>query len=100
MLGSFRLDRAVKDAHPIIGVHSNDVSLLSCAFGTLAAGGKFLIAFKGRLAIIEGRVTDQPVTAHVVAIEEALVMVKYKCPAPYAQTYFTNTRSRRTFEIR
>ena len=52
--GSFRFDRAVKDVHPTIAVHSNDVSLLSCSLGALAAGAKFPIAFKGRLPRRQG----------------------------------------------
>jgi hypothetical protein len=65
--GSFRFDRAVKDVHPTIAVHSNDVSLLSCslgALGALATDGEFPIAFKRRLAFIEellvGRVHVPP----------------------------------------
>ncbi len=76
MSGPFRFDRTVKDAHPIILVHLTDVSLLSCALDALANGGKFLLAFKGRLAVIEALRSDQPSTARVVPIEVALEMAK------------------------
>jgi hypothetical protein len=67
MLGLFQSDLALKHAHPLSLAHSTDVSLLSCALGTLAAGGKFLIAFEGRLAVIEDLITDQPSTARRAA---------------------------------
>ena len=38
--GSFRFDRAVRDVHPTVAVHSNDVSLLSCSLGALATGDR------------------------------------------------------------
>ena len=43
--GSFRFDRAVRDVHPSVRVHSNDVSLLSCALGALAAGTTVNLSF-------------------------------------------------------
>jgi hypothetical protein len=48
-------------------VHSNDVSLLSCSLGALATGAEFLIAFKGRLAVIADLMIDQPFTARRAA---------------------------------
>ena len=66
----------MKDVHPIIPVHLTDVSLLSCALDALATGAEFPIAFKGRLAVIEDLMSDQPFTARVVPIEVALEMAK------------------------
>ncbi len=100
MSGPFRFDRTVKDAHPIILVHLTDVSLLSCALDALVNGGKFLLAFKGRLAVIEDLISDQRSTARVVPIEVALEMAKYKGPKPYAQAHFASSRSRGAFDIR
>jgi hypothetical protein len=80
----------VKDAHPIILVQLTDVSLLSCALGALATGGKFLIAFKGRLAVIEDLMIDQPSTARVVPLEVALEMAKCNRPKPYPQAHFAS----------
>lgn len=100
MSGPFRFDRTVKDAHPIILVHLIDVSLLSCSLDALVNGGKFLLAFKGRLAVIEDLMIGQPFTARVVPIEVALEMAKYKGPKPYAQARFTSSSSRRAFDIR
>lgn len=61
--GSFQFVRAVKDIHPTVAVHSNDVSLLSCSLGALATGGEFPIAFKDRLAFIEDMIAGQQFAA-------------------------------------
>ena len=61
--GSFRFDRAVKDVHSSVAVHSNDVSLLTCSLGALATGATFPIAFKGRLAFVEEALVGQPFAA-------------------------------------
>ena len=50
---SFRFDRSVKDVHPSVRLHSNDVSLVSCTSGAVATGTELVIAFKGRIAFIE-----------------------------------------------
>ena len=96
--GSFRFDRAVRDVHPTVAVHSNDVSLLSCSLGALATRAEFPIAFKGRLAFIEGLVAGQPFVARAAAVEVALEMAKYKGLKPYAQAHFPSGRSRRAFD--
>jgi hypothetical protein len=82
--GSSRFDRAVGDVHPTVAVHSNDVSLLSCTLGTLATGGEFPIAFKGRLAFIEDLIAGQHFMARAAAVEVALEMAKYKGANPQA----------------
>ena len=92
--GSFRFDRAVRDVHPTVAVHSNDVSLLSCSLGALATGAEFPIAFKGRLAFIEDLVAGQPFAARVAAVEVALEMAKYKGANPYAQAHFAHYQER------
>ena len=53
--GSFRFDRAVKQRHPGVEVHANDVSLLSCGIGAMATGAEFSIRFKDRLESVESR---------------------------------------------
>ncbi len=70
--GSFRFDRAVKLKHPLVEVHSNDVSLLSCALGTLALGDEFSVTFHGKLAFIEQHVAGGPFSDRVAAILVAL----------------------------
>jgi len=92
--GSFRFDRAVRDVHPTVAVHSNDVSLLSCTLGALATGGEFPIAFKGRLAFIEDLIAGQPFMARAAAVEVALEMAKYKGANPYAQAHFAHYEER------
>src|SRR5208283_4188971 len=92
--GSFRFDRAVRDVHPTIAVHSNDVSLLSCSLGALATGTEFPIAFKGRLAFVEPLLAGQPFATRAAAVEVALEMAKYKGTNPYAQTHFAHYEER------
>jgi hypothetical protein len=92
--GSFRFDRAVRDVHPTVAVHSNDVSLLSCSLGALATGGEFPIVFKGRLAFIEELISGQPFVARAAAVEVALEMAKYKGTNPYAQAHFAHYEER------
>jgi DNA adenine methylase-like protein/GNAT domain-containint protein len=92
--GSFRFDLAVKDVHPSVRVHSNDVSLLSCSLGAAATGTEFPITFTGRLAFIEEALAGQPFKARVAAVEVALEMAKYKGKNVYAQTHFAHYQSR------
>ncbi len=92
--GSFRFDRAVKDVHPSVAVHSNDVSLLTCSLGALATGAGFPIKFKGRLAFIEEALAGQPFAARVGAVEVALEMAKYKGSNPFAQAHFGHYQER------
>jgi hypothetical protein len=51
--GSLRVDRAIKQRFPDLPVHGNDVSLLSCALGALAAGDVFPITFRARAQFVE-----------------------------------------------
>ena len=92
--GSFRFDRAVKDVHPSVLVHSNDVSLLSCSLGALATGTELPITFTGRLAFIQEALLGQPFNARVAAVEVALEMARYKSSNTYAQTHFAHYQSR------
>ena len=92
--GSFRFDRAVRDVHPTVAVHSNDVSLLSCSLGALATGAAFPITFQGRLAFIEDLVAGEPFAVRVAAVEVALEMAKYKGSNPFAQAHFAHYQER------
>jgi hypothetical protein len=92
--GSFRFDRAVKDVHLSVAVHSNDVSLLTCSLGALATGTEFAIGFKGRLAFVEDALTGQPFAARVAAVEVALEMAKYKSTNAFAQAHFAQYQER------
>ena len=92
--GSFRFDRAVKDVHPTVSVHSNDVSLLSCSLGALATGTEFAITFTGRLAFIEDALRGMSFLARVAAVEVALEMAKYKGRNTYAATHFAHYQAR------
>ena len=92
--GSFRFDRAVKGVHPSVNVHSNDVSLLSCALGALATGTEFPIAFTERLAFIEPLLEGWPFIARVGAVGVALEMAKYKHANEFAVAHFNHYRDR------
>ena len=92
--GSFRFDRAVRDVHPSIRVHSNDVSLLTCSLGALATGAEFSLAFKGRLAFIEDLMRGQPFKARAGALEVALEMAKYKGSNAFAKAHFAHYQER------
>jgi hypothetical protein len=74
--GSFRFDRAVKARHWQVKVHSNDVSLLSCALGSLATGSAFEIRFKERLGFLEDLVDPEDFRARTAAVMVALAMAK------------------------
>jgi hypothetical protein len=92
--GSFRFDRAVKDVHPSVLVHSNDVSLLTCSLGALATGGAFPLTFTGRLAFMEAALAGRSFLDRVAAVEVALEMAKYKAGNVYAQTHFAHYQER------
>jgi hypothetical protein len=92
--GSFRFDRAVRDVHPSVRVHSNDISLLSCSLGALATGTDFPIAFTERLQFIEPLLAGEPFIARVAAVGIALEMAKYKAGNAYAEAHFGHYRDR------
>jgi hypothetical protein len=92
--GSFRVDRAVTQAHPTVAVHSNDVSLLTCSLGALATGATFDIAFKGRLAFIEDHVRQGRFAERAAAVQVALEMAKYKGSNGFAEAHFAHYRER------
>jgi hypothetical protein len=58
---------------PSIAVHSNDVSLLSCALGALATDTAFPITFTGRLAFVEELLADRPFAARVAGAPPIMV---------------------------
>jgi hypothetical protein len=56
--GAFRIERTLHKYFPALEIHSNDVSLLTCAVGTLASGGTFDIRYKGALEWFEEHLAD------------------------------------------
>jgi len=87
--GSFRFDQAVKERHPSVRVHSNDVSLLSCGLGALAVGDSFSIQFKDRLAFVENFIGAE-FFDRVAAVVVALEMATYKSENPYSAAHFAH----------
>ncbi len=88
--GSFRVDRAIKERHPQVRVHSNDVSLLSCGLGALANGQTFPLTFRGRLDFVEAEVSS--FTERVAAVLVALEMAQYKGDNAHAVVHFRHYR--------
>jgi hypothetical protein len=84
--GSFRFDCAVHEKFPTVRVHSNDMSLLSCSIGALAAGEPFPLSFHGRLAFLEDHLTDAPFIRRVAAVQIAQIMVRFRGKNPFAQS--------------
>ena len=92
--GAFRVDAAVKAAFPLVNVHSNDVSLLSCAVGALATGKEFSLTFKGRLAFMEDAMAGRPFQDRIAAVAVALEMAKYKGNNDFARAHFRHYQER------
>lgn len=84
--GSFRVDRAVKQAHPGLRVHSNDVSLLTVGLGRLLTGEPHAFRFTGRLAFIED--LDPSPVERMAALLVALEMTRYSGANAHAQAHF------------
>ena len=89
--GSFRVDRALKERYPQKAVRGNDVSLVSCAVGTLLTGGELAIAFKDRLAFIEER-EFADYAWRVAAVIVALRLSQFSGKNAYAQGHFEHCR--------
>ncbi len=85
---SFRFERAVKRRHRSVRLHSNDVSLLSCALGALATGATFELVFKGRLRFVDRKVRRGGFEARAAAVMVVLEMAKYEADNPYAAAHF------------
>jgi hypothetical protein len=89
--GSFRVDRALKERYPQKAVRGNDVSLVSCALGTLLTGGELAITFKDRLAFIEER-EFADYAWRVAAVIVALRLSQFSGKNAYAQGHFEHCR--------
>jgi hypothetical protein len=85
--GSFRVDRALKDKYRAIPVHSNDVSMISCALGELLTGGRMDLRFVGRLAFMED-VGLEDFESRVAAAMVALEFSRFSSDNAYARGHF------------
>lgn len=90
--GSFRVDRAIKARHPLVNVHSNDVSLVSCGLGALATNASFPLRFSGRLAFVEAHVDS--FRDRVAAVLVALEMARHKGDNDHARAHFRHYEDR------
>ena len=88
--GSFRIEKALFGRHPLINIHSNDVSLYSTAIGYLCCGKEMPIHFKGRLQFVEDFL-DDPKTKFIDRVAAVLViceMSRYSGKNVHAQKHF------------
>jgi DNA adenine methylase-like protein/GNAT domain-containint protein len=71
--GSFRLERALSQVYPNLGIHSNDVSVYSAVIGGLATGQPVHVDFVEKLAfvqeLVEGKSDIERAAAVLVACE-------------------------------
>lgn len=74
------------------GLHSNDVSLLTCALGALATGATFDLVFKGRLRFVERKVRRGGFEARAAAVMVVLEMAKYEPNNPHAAAHLRHYR--------
>jgi hypothetical protein len=67
--GSFRLEQTLSQLSPTLTIRGNDVSLVTCAVGVLAATGDcFPITFRGELAAFEEKLVGASPLERVAAI--------------------------------
>ncbi len=86
--GTFRFERAVKQWFPDVAVHSNDVSLLSCALGAAAVNEPFSIEFRDRLAFVEPHLEGRAFVDRAAAVLVALDMANFKGANQHAIAHF------------
>lgn len=88
--GSFRIERALGERFPHLKLHSNDVSLLTCSIGRLAAGEPLDIQFADRLGFVEPvlRSMGAEPRDRVAAVFVALEMGKYTSNNAWAKRHF------------
>lgn len=58
--GGFRIERGLRAKYPDLEIHSNDVSVFSCAFGWMLTDQPVPIEFTGKLAFMEPHLGDDP----------------------------------------
>lgn len=89
--GGFRIERAILQKWPDMQVHSNDVSLFSCAFGWLCMGEKVPIRFTGPLEFMEQHLTDDP-AERCAAVQIATDMARFAVgkPSPYKSKHMAH----------
>ena len=75
--GAFQVDRGVAALVPDKPIHSNDVSLLSCALGRLAEGGQEEFTFTGELAFIEDLLKDEGPVKRAAGLLVALAIAPF-----------------------
>lgn len=88
------MDRAIKEAFASVDVYSNDVSLLSCAIGELAAGRQVDMRFTGELAWVEDIVATMSPQCRVAAIQLVLQLATYRGDNLFARGVNKHLRDR------
>jgi hypothetical protein len=91
--GSFRVDRALKTAHPLKVVRGNDVSLISCAIGAALTGREFPLKFIGRLEFIESEHELATFQDRVAALMVAMELSRFSGKNEYSREHFQHIRA-------
>jgi hypothetical protein len=87
--GTFRFETILRTLHPKLPVIGNDVSLYSCALGSLATNQPIPITFTGRLDFMEQALGDSaPFLDRVAAVVVALDLAQYKGSNDFARHHF------------
>jgi hypothetical protein len=86
--GSFRTEHAIKNLMPDKQVYGNDVSLLSCAVGSLLTDQKIDVEFSGRLEPLNQLRGDA--VANTAAICLAITLARFKGNNQYSQAHFAH----------
>lgn len=75
--GTFRMDRALASVNPKLRVHSNDVSLFSCAIGGLATDKPVEFTFRDELAFVEKLYGDADPIHRLAAVMVGFEMARF-----------------------
>lgn len=90
--GSFRVEQMLRQAAPRARVVSNDVSLVSCMLGTLAATGEVpAVTFRGALAWMEEATSNEPID-RIAAVFVAWQMSRFTGKSEYAALHHLHYR--------
>lgn len=91
--GSFRLERSIRQRHPSLALHGNDVSLLTCALGRLAVGKPLAFRFVEQLAWLEETLAGADSTRRLAGIVVASEIARYSSASLFAERYREHYRS-------
>lgn len=91
--GSFRIEQAIALKHPSIGLHGNDVSLLSTAIGRAATGTQLPFRFTGDLEWLEEALTGMTPLERIGGIGVALSVARFRGASEFARAHMAHYRA-------